>query len=91
MSREQIIRDTAYAIWEAEGKPHGRAVQHWKQAEERVAASLTGSTKPPAKSKAAGAGSAAVKPRVKAAAAPVAAKPVAKKTSAGKSHAKTKS
>lgn len=46
MSREQIIRDTAYAIWEAEGKPHGRAVQHWKQAEDRVAASLTGGAKP---------------------------------------------
>jgi hypothetical protein len=51
MSREQIIRDTAYAIWEAEGKPSDRAMQHWKQAEERVAASLTGAAKPPAKGK----------------------------------------
>ena len=43
MSREQIVRDTAYAIWEAEGKPVGRNVEHWRQAEERVAASVTGS------------------------------------------------
>ncbi len=40
MSREQIVRDTAYAIWEAEGKPVGRNAEHWRQAEERVAASL---------------------------------------------------
>lgn len=39
MSREQIVRDTAYAIWEAEGKPEGRDAQHWRLAEERVAAS----------------------------------------------------
>ena len=40
MSREQIVRDTAYAIWEAEGKPEGRDAEHWRQAEARVAASL---------------------------------------------------
>lgn len=40
MSREQIVRDTAYAIWEAEGKPEGRAAEHWRQAEVRVAASV---------------------------------------------------
>ena len=39
MSREQTIRDVAYAIWEAEGKPQGRDAQHWTLAEERVAAS----------------------------------------------------
>lgn len=39
MSREQIVRDTAYAIWEAEGKPEGRDAEHWRLAEERVAAS----------------------------------------------------
>ncbi|WP_420103886.1 DUF2934 domain-containing protein [Bosea sp. (in: a-proteobacteria)] len=55
MSREQIVRDTAYAIWEAEGKPQGRDAEHWRLAEERVAASLTGSdgkAKAPAKAKA---------------------------------------
>jgi len=40
MSREQIIRDTAYAIWEAEGKPEGRAAQHWQQAEAQIDQSL---------------------------------------------------
>ena len=52
MSREQIVRDTAYAIWEAEGKPDGRAAEHWLQAEARVSASLTGGqaqATPPAK------------------------------------------
>ncbi len=39
MSREQTIRDVAYAIWEAEGKPQGRDAEHWRMAEERVAAS----------------------------------------------------
>lgn len=39
MSREQIVRDTAYAIWEAEGKPEGRDTEHWRLAEERVKAS----------------------------------------------------
>lgn len=42
MSREQIVRDTAYAIWEAEGRPEGRDSEHWHLAEQRVAASLTG-------------------------------------------------
>lgn len=39
MSREQIIRDTAYAIWEAEGRPDGRAAEHWRMAEVQVVAS----------------------------------------------------
>lgn len=43
MSREQIVRDTAYAIWEAEGKPDGRDADHWRLAQERIAAS-TGET-----------------------------------------------
>lgn len=38
MSREQAVRDAAYAIWEAEGRPSGRDAEHWKQAEEKVAA-----------------------------------------------------
>lgn len=37
MSRDTIIRDTAYAIWEAEGRPEGRAHQHWLMAEQQVA------------------------------------------------------
>ena len=45
MSREQIVRDTAYAIWEAEGKPEGRDAEHWRLAEERVAASTVQTAK----------------------------------------------
>ncbi|PZO03183.1 MAG: hypothetical protein DCF30_03410 [Hyphomicrobiales bacterium] len=51
MSREQTVRDVAYAIWEAEGKPRGRDAEHWQQAEERVAASLAGGKKTDAKAK----------------------------------------
>lgn len=54
MSREQIVRDTAYAIWEAEGKPDGRSAAHWREAEARVAASIEKApapAKPPAKGK----------------------------------------
>lgn len=77
MSREQIVKDTAYAIWEAEGKPDGRAEEHWRQAEARVAASLTDGTvkvaagiaKAPAKGKALGVSKdPAAKPPAKAAA-----------------------
>lgn len=35
MCREQTVRDAAYAIWEAEGRPHGRDAEHWRLAEER--------------------------------------------------------
>lgn len=58
MSREQIIRDTAYAIWQAEGQPEGRDAEHWRQAEERVAASINEAPKAtkPAKGKVSAAG-----------------------------------
>lgn len=36
MSREKLVRDTAYEIWEAEGRPEGRESEHWRLAEERV-------------------------------------------------------
>jgi hypothetical protein len=49
MSREQVVRDVAYAIWEAEGKPRGRDADHWRQAEARVAASLAGGKQTDAK------------------------------------------
>jgi hypothetical protein len=37
MSREEKIRAKAQAIWEAEGRPEGRAAEHWAQAEREVA------------------------------------------------------
>lgn len=34
---EQRIREKAHRLWEAEGRPHGRAEWHWDQAKEMVA------------------------------------------------------
>ncbi len=30
--REQAVRERAYAIWEEEGRPHGRDLDHWHRA-----------------------------------------------------------
>jgi hypothetical protein len=32
--REQRIRERAYHLWEADGKPHGRDVEYWERARE---------------------------------------------------------
>jgi hypothetical protein len=37
---EDEIAVCAYFIWEQEGKPEGRALDHWLQAELQLAASL---------------------------------------------------
>ncbi len=31
-ARDDLIRERAHAIWEAEGRPDGRRDQHWQQA-----------------------------------------------------------
>jgi hypothetical protein len=36
--REQLLRERAYAIWEREGRPHGRDRDHWFAAERELAA-----------------------------------------------------
>jgi Protein of unknown function (DUF2934) len=36
MDERQIIRELAYEIWEIEGRPEGRAVEHWVRAERRI-------------------------------------------------------
>lgn len=36
-SREQQIRERAYAIWEGEGRPADQAEAHWLRAEAEVA------------------------------------------------------
>ncbi len=41
--REQIIRERAYQIWIEEGRPEGRHVENWRQAE----AELRSGTSPP--------------------------------------------
>ncbi len=35
--RADVI-EAAYKIWEAEGRPHGKDLEHWLRAEEQVAA-----------------------------------------------------
>ncbi|HVJ41845.1 MAG TPA: DUF2934 domain-containing protein [Dongiaceae bacterium] len=37
-SKEERIRELAHAIWLNEGKPHGRAEQHWELARRQVEA-----------------------------------------------------
>ncbi|MBB5985038.1 DUF2934 domain-containing protein [Sphingobium lignivorans] len=34
--RDQTIKDRAYAIWEAEGRPEGRSQDHWLRAEQEL-------------------------------------------------------
>jgi hypothetical protein len=38
LATEERIRAIAYAIWEEEGRPDGRAGEHWRMACELVAA-----------------------------------------------------
>jgi hypothetical protein len=47
-SREEMIRARAQAIWEAEGRPEGRAQDHWEQAERELSAEATGEGAPQA-------------------------------------------
>lgn len=32
----QRIEERAYALWEADGRPEGRALDHWLQAEQEI-------------------------------------------------------
>jgi hypothetical protein len=34
--REQRIRERAYSMWEADGRPEGRAEQYWNRAQELI-------------------------------------------------------
>jgi hypothetical protein len=36
-NREERIRERAYKLWEENGRPHGRDVELWEQAEDLVA------------------------------------------------------
>ena len=40
---EEAIRERAYAIWEQDGRPEGRSMVHWSQAEAEI-----GAEQPPA-------------------------------------------
>lgn len=35
-AREQRVRERAYHLWEADGKPHGRDVEFWERARELI-------------------------------------------------------
>jgi Protein of unknown function (DUF2934) len=36
--REHVIRERAYALWEQDGRPDGRSLAYWSQAETEIAA-----------------------------------------------------
>lgn len=36
-AREERVRERAYHLWEADGKPYGRDVEYWERARELVA------------------------------------------------------
>ena len=38
IDRQEAIRRQAYALWESEGRPDGKDVEHWLRAERLVAA-----------------------------------------------------
>jgi hypothetical protein len=40
----QRVRELAYALWEAQGRPEGRQLDHWTQAELEVYAMPTDAT-----------------------------------------------
>jgi len=33
---ERAIRERAYFLWEEEGRPEGRALEHWQQASDEI-------------------------------------------------------
>ena len=43
-ARDERIRERAYALWEAEGKPHGNDLEYWERARELVGMSDSGET-----------------------------------------------
>src|SRR5690349_13534318 len=44
--RERRVREHAYAIWEREGRPHGRDREHWRQAEAEIGGGGGGTSGP---------------------------------------------
>jgi len=57
-AREQAIRERAYAIWEQHGRPDGRCLEHWSQAETEIGIGQEVPTMPKVKPKARPTGSA---------------------------------
>ena len=42
---DALIAKRAYAIWEKQGRPHGRDQDHWRQAHEELSSGATVSSK----------------------------------------------
>ena len=40
MITQQAIQERSYSIWESEGRPHGRDLEHWAQAETELRAEV---------------------------------------------------
>jgi hypothetical protein len=40
VDRTKAIRERAYSIWQREGQPHGKALEHWLHAETEIDAEL---------------------------------------------------
>ena len=43
--REQAVRERAYALWERDGRPEGRSLAHWCQAEAEIGAKAEGASR----------------------------------------------
>jgi hypothetical protein len=50
---EHVISARAYALWEEEGRPDGRALAHWLAAEREFRAQMSGEASQPASSRSA--------------------------------------
>lgn len=48
ISRDDAIRARAFQIWEEEGRPDGRALEHWERACRELAARAESTVAPPA-------------------------------------------
>ncbi len=62
---EKKVRDRAYRIWEEEGRPEGRAVQHWQRALKEVFATPVATAPAAAKAPAATATKTVAEPAAK--------------------------
>jgi predicted amidohydrolase YtcJ len=47
MNTQQTIQERSYSIWEREGRPHGRHLEHWAQAESELLAEVAPPPKRP--------------------------------------------
>jgi hypothetical protein len=62
---EMQVRERAYALWEEEGRPHGREFDHWVRARSEIAGMLATAIVEGAQQKKAATRKSAVKPRTR--------------------------